>query len=112
MQTTELFVEQVLIGLLVFIAALAVASPPKLDALRTVALGEGAFLLGGAYLIGILFDRYADTLLDGPLRYHRLIVALAAWSKECKRQGMDPSGLPSSDPFPEHRLRLASLRDE
>ena len=101
MKTTEIFVEQVIIGFLVLvvIVLIGIDHPWKawqdagLDASATAALGVA--LVGAAYLLGILYDRFADTLLEDFDRHNRLAVAL---------DGADPE-------FPESKMRLAALRE-
>ena len=83
MKTTELFVEQVLIGFLVLLVAALVfwadvyaflvrRSDKSLDLLVT-----GGILVGAAYLIGMVYDRVADTLLQDIESHGRLQFALA-----------------------------------
>lgn len=70
MKTTEIFVEQVLIGLLV----LAIGGLPYWKWCEVCKawddLGKGVLLIAVAYLLGIIFDRYADTLLSRVEQYH------------------------------------------
>ena len=83
MKTTELFVEQVLIGFLVLLVAALVfwadvyaflvrRSDKSLELLVT-----GGVLVGAAYLIGMVYDRVADTLLQDIESHGRLQFALA-----------------------------------
>jgi hypothetical protein len=113
MKTTELFVEQILIGALVLAAGLLPWWPelrPVLTGLSGVlGLAGGAVALGAAYLLGIVFDRLADTLLEELERHQRLRFALA-WP--ALREKEPPASASEwSDPFPEGALRLAALRD-
>jgi hypothetical protein len=74
MKTTEIFVEQVIIGFLV----LLIAGLPFHWKLRSLLAGQdkplevfislAAAAVGAAYLLGILFDRLADTLTEGVTR--------------------------------------------
>jgi hypothetical protein len=112
-KTTEIFVEQVLIGALVFGTALLPWWPEvsSLFASNGVGtLGGGVAALGAAYLVGILCDRLADTLTEDLERHHRLRFALA-WPvlrdvAPPRRETTD-----WKDPFPEDELRLTVLRD-
>ena len=112
MKTTELFVEQVLIGALVLAAALLpwwreVSSLFGPNGIGTV--GAGVAALGVAYLLGIPCDRLADTLTEDLERHHRLRFALA-WP--ALRDVAPPHKETSwKDPFPEDDLRLKVLRD-
>jgi hypothetical protein len=103
MKTTEVFVEQVLIGLLVMLN-LALMLPPEVTnqvkALDNAVL-EAMFVaaaIATAYLVGIVFDRCADTLLEDIERHCRLKTAL---------QGKTPPI--ESDPFPEDKYRMKVL---
>jgi hypothetical protein len=103
MKTTEVFVEQVLIGLLVMLN-LALMLPPEVTnqvkALDKTVL-EALFVaaaIATAYLVGIVFDRCADTLLEDIERHCRLKTAL---------QGKTPPI--ESDPFPEDKYRMKVL---
>jgi hypothetical protein len=112
-KTTDLFVEQVLIGALLLSAAL-LPWLPELAARRAgldgiAGLLGGAIALGAAYLLGIVGDRLADTLTEGLERHHRLRFALA-WPALQDRE-RPRTALDWVDPFPEDALRLAVLRD-
>lgn len=97
MKTTELFVEQVLIGIAVLFAGCLLAAPELLGHLLDAKFGEVAVLAGAAYLLGMFFDRFADTLLEDTEQHHRLLRGLRAYY----RQG----GNLTIDPFPENRWR-------
>ena len=82
MKTTELFVEQVLIGFMVLLVGALVfwgdvyafalkRSDKSLDLIVT-----GGILIGTAYLIGMVYDRIADTLLQDIEAQGRLQFAL------------------------------------
>jgi hypothetical protein len=111
-KTTEVFVEQVLIGALVLGAA---ALPWWPDAARlfvpdgVAGLGGGLAAVGLAYLLGILCDRLADTLTEDLERHQRLRFALG-WPtlRAVARPAREGDW---TDPFPEDALRLAVLRD-
>ena len=59
--------------------------------------GFGAGVLGVAYLVGVVFDRFADTLLQGHAKHNRIRFAL---------KGRDSLSTPWADVFPEDRLRI------
>lgn len=69
MKTTELFVEQTLTGFLVLSAPAApflswetLRELPD-EAQGGIDIGSAAGAIGVAYLLGVIFDRFADTLL-------------------------------------------------
>jgi hypothetical protein len=99
MKTTEIFIEQVLVGFLLLLAfALpytteiwsSLLSPPITTSDQDAAagnggsgtndlfktLGAGAVLVGIAYLLGLLFDRYADQITQPLERHIRTLVAI------------------------------------
>ena len=104
MKSTELFVEQTLTGFLVLTAAAApFLSWETLEKLPDEAKGgidisSAAGAIGAAYLLGVIFDRFADTLLERFNRWNRLLFAIEL--KE-KNEGLSPD-----DPFPEDRLQI------
>jgi hypothetical protein len=86
-RTTEVFVEQVLIGLLVLaIVALPVVNWRCIDLNGTNTIVGGAGIIALAYLLGIAFDRFADTLLSRPEQYKKLRYAKDEKSKTRKKQ--------------------------
>jgi hypothetical protein len=112
MNTAQLHVEQVLIGALVLFAGLLPWVPELVvyleQAGNVVDLVAGATAIGAAYLIGILFDRLADTVTERLERHHRLRFALdRRFIHKC--DGWTP-GSPWSDPFPEDDYRMRALR--
>jgi hypothetical protein len=104
MKTTELFVEQTLTGFLVLTAGAApFLSWEKLQKLPGEAKGgidisSAAGAIGVAYLLGVIFDRFADTLLERINRWNRLLFAI-----ELKEEN---KALSPDDPFPEDRLQI------
>ncbi len=104
MKTTEIFVEQVLIGLLV----LATGFLPYIDAnkikklIEYSSIVEGALIIATAYLLGIVFDRFADTLLSRLDQYHRLNFTI-----DLIKNGKQH---PGSDPYPEDLLKIKILK--
>lgn len=105
MKTTEIFVEQVLIGLLV----LATGFLPYIDLekinelLKSKSISEGAGIVAIAYLLGIVFDRFADTLLSRLEQFHRLTFTFKLIEKSKQ--------YPGSDPYPEDLLKIKILKD-
>jgi hypothetical protein len=95
METTEVFVDQVLIGFLV-IAIFVLPFPAYYARLLDLSAVDAVGLTWAAYLIGILFDRFANTLLDGIEHRHRLAFA---WEKKPPEKGVDP--------FAEDRILIA-----
>ena len=108
MKSTELFVEQTLTGFLVLTAAAApfisMETLQKLpdDAKGGIDIGSAAGAIGAAYLLGVVFDRFADTLLERLNRWNRLLFAM-----EIMKDGEAPS---KEDPFPEDQLQIEVIR--
>jgi len=104
MKTTELFVEQTLTGFLVLTAAAApFLSWESLQELPEevkggIDISSAAGAIGAAYLLGVVFDRFADTLLERVNRWNRLLFAIDL--KE-RNKALSPE-----DPFPEDRLQI------
>jgi lysophospholipase L1-like esterase len=71
-QTTEVFVEQVLLGLAALLALLLPFHPEWLHELPDPSLESSAAILAAAYLLGVLVDRGADSLTGGLERRGRL----------------------------------------
>jgi hypothetical protein len=104
MKTTELFVEQTLTGFLVLTAAAApFVSWENLQKLPDEAKGgidisSAAGAIGVAYLLGVIFDRFADTLLERINRWNRLLFAIDLMEGN--------KALSPDDPFPEDQLQI------
>jgi hypothetical protein len=104
MKTTELFVEQTLTGFLILAAGAApFLSWEKVEKLSGQAKGgvdisSAAGAIGIAYLLGVVFDRFADTLLERINRWNRLLFAI-----DLKEEN---KALSPDDPFPEDRLQI------
>src|SRR5688572_20609057 len=104
MKSTELFVEQTLTGFLVLSAAavpfVPVESLQKVsdEAKGGIDIGSAAGAIGAVYLLGVIFDRFADTLLERFNRWNRLLFAIEL---RAKNEGLSPH-----DPFPEDRLQI------
>ena len=104
MKTTELFVEQTLTGFLVLTAAAApflswetLQELPE-EAQGGIDIGSAAGAIGVAYLLGVIFDRFADTLLARLNRWNRLLFAIQLTK--------DKQALSPDDPFPEDKLQI------
>jgi hypothetical protein len=104
MKTTELFVEQTLTGFLVLTAAAApflswetLQDLPE-EAKGGIDISSAAGAIGAAYLLGVIFDRFADTLLERVNRWNRLLFAI-----ELKKEN---KALSADDPFPEDQLQI------
>lgn len=102
MQTTEIFVEQLIIGVLASLAVALFIPAAELRLIAEQGVAVTAVLLGAAYLVGILADRIADTLLEDVEQHHRLLTAVERTFPDA----------PATDPFPVDRLRLAVDRDQ
>src|SRR5688572_17261049 len=109
MKTTELFVEQTLTGFLVLTAAAAPFVPwgalgelPE-DAKGGIDISSAAGAIGAAYLLGVIFDRFADTLLERFNRWNRLLFAIELIK--------DNKALSPEDPFPEDRLQIEVIHE-
>jgi len=109
MKTTEIFIEQVLVGSIVLaIAVLPLYAEipcrwPTIECTKLTFVGGvagGAVLLGLVYLVGMVFDRLADTILETWERHMRLRFAFKAttgWPR------------PWRDPFPEGKYKTRIL---
>src|SRR5688500_16720562 len=109
MKSTELFVEQTLTGFLVLSAAavpfVPVESLQKVsdEAKGGIDIGSAAGAIGAAYLLGVIFDRFADTLLERLNRWNRLLFAI-----ELKEEN---KALSPDDPFPEDQLQIEVIHE-
>lgn len=110
MNTTELFAEQVLIGFLVIL----VVGLVFLDQLSSVGnpstlaqIVIGGFLVGTAYLIGMVYDRIADTLLQDLESQSRISFALRAFAHQAK--GEFTFIEPKTDIFEDGKSRILVL---
>jgi hypothetical protein len=92
---------------MVFVVRTAAAAPflswdtiEKLpeEAQGGVDISSAAGAIGVAYLLGVIFDRFADTLLERFNRWNRLLFAI-----ELKKEN---KALSPDDPFPEDRLQI------
>jgi hypothetical protein len=114
LKTTELYIEQVIIGLLVLAIAALPWAPELKNKLGDINIAEGSVLLGLAFLLGIPFDRFADTLSERLDRHNRLQFALDKWVGQ---KFPAPKPAPKHDElvhdiFAEDDFRLKSLREK
>jgi hypothetical protein len=110
MNTTEIFIEQVFVGAMVLLVAVLSLLPEAVTCMPTLEIPEGVvlgtLLVGLAYILGIVFDRVADTLTGDLEAHNRARFALSIVVD--RDVGVWPSRW--SDPFPEDRLRTQALR--
>lgn len=106
MDTTSVYVEQVIIGFFVIVTAivLATGTVPAVPEKVNVVLA-GLALIGASYVAGILYDRCADSLLDPLACWNRVAFAV---------RGLQPANAAAheyvtTDPFPEYSSRLLAL---
>ena len=99
MKTTEVFIELVLIGSMVLAIAALPFLPEIVGSWLTSAnwpivggIVASAILIGIAYLLGVVFERLADSCMEIWEKHSRLRFA-------SKQKTKHPS--PSGDPFPE-----------
>lgn len=116
MNTTDLYVEQVLIGALVLLALVMPWAPEILCAIKdweaVDRVGGGALVLGISFLLGILFDRFADTLTEPLERHQRLHFAFEQVFKKCKQDvRLTFSAAYGDEPVAEGKLRMQLLRE-
>lgn len=119
MNTTELFAEQVLIGLLVILTG-GLVFLHRLEPLyndlssKDSLFGQllaGGLVLGAAYLVGMVYDRVADTLLQDLESHCRLQFALARFEIG-KGKKLKQFKWPDHDPFEEGKYRIQVLANE
>lgn len=110
MKTTEIFAEQIIIGFLI----LGIIVLPFLTCIKwnqskmnLENIGKGILIITLAYLLGIIFDRFADTLLSRHEQYNRLNFAKDLKEKLHEKQ------FTQKDPFPEEiwRMKILSRKD-
>jgi hypothetical protein len=113
--TTELFAEQVLAGLLVMLTGGLVFYWQLRDVYRThmgsadylEQIVAGGFILGAAYLIGMVYDRVADTLLQDLESHGRLQFAFRP--SRVNPYKVNDLGVPTQDPFEDGKYRMLVL---
>src|SRR5262249_2650788 len=74
MKHTAVYVEQVIIGFCVLVIV-DVLLTGRVPSLSKEGLLEGAIVIGASYVVGILYDRCADSLLDRVDRWNRITYA-------------------------------------
>jgi hypothetical protein len=114
MKTTELYIEQVLIGFAIVAIAVLPWLPRFWVLIQTSethwTIAGASILLGIAFWLGIPFDRFADTLVERLDRHSRLRFALKSAEGEQAPTTTELTAVP--DLFPEAQLRIACLRDK
>ena len=105
MRQTEIYVEQVIIGfcVLVIVDVLLTGRVPQPS---DKGLLTGAIVIGASYVVGILYDRCADSLLERFDRWNRIRFAVRGTPDD----HMTPPAWPS-DPFPQFSRKL-SVKEE
>ena len=106
MSTTEIFIEQVIIGLLVLLIGCLLGGESSVRWVLNADLGSFVVVAALAYLLGIVFDRIGDTVLARLERHNRL--HFAAEIAPRPNAPTDPE-VPLEDPFQEDKARLAVL---
>lgn len=123
MDTVEKFFDQLLIGLLVILVAALLLYPYTTGEWASLKWKEmpevvGGSVLGAAYLLGILFDRFFDTLLEDVEQHMRLRVVLKDFKEDFENaHETDVTRIKDEfsqkfhgeDPMPEDELRIAVL---
>lgn len=114
MKTTELYIEQVIIGFLVIAIAALPWAPELKFWIGESKIVESAVLLGMAFLLGIPFDRFADTLSERLDHHHRLQFALDMWERKCfpNKKSAPADDQLEEDIFAEDKYRHAGLREK
>lgn len=118
MRTTAMYVEQVLIGAMLLVTAgllrpaWATSILDFASGTTPVAIGFGATFVAVAYLVGILYDRIADTLA-GDLERHALLTFALRQRKvgDCgtlEKVRREHGG----DLYPIHEYRIAALQKD
>ena len=116
MKTTQMYIEQIILGMLVLIAiGLCVMPIFFVDRLvildwfskNSYGFAEATLVVMAAYLAGMVYDRVADTILEEVDRHHRLRFALKDTARETGKDGKVPKI--KEDPFPETKLRINAM---
>ena len=109
MRKGELYLEQVFVGAIVIAAGALPFLPEVLSQLEGVdglgSFATGSIALGIAFLVGVPFDRFADSL-TGRLDHH----ARLRFAHEARKTAA-AKGLVKDDYFAENELRLTALRE-
>src|SRR6266568_726120 len=122
MNTAELYIEPILIGVLTLVLLALPFAPEILDLARSGTLkpfgdiAVGAVLVGAAYFVGILVDRLIDTCLQALERHNRVRFALGGLEIPGETAADTPAdrkaawdARPSGDLFPEDVYRWSVL---
>ncbi len=110
MKLGELFFEQVLIGLLLLLVIALPFAPELMSSARLsdvntiLGLAGGALVLGLAFVLGLVFDRVADSLADRLDTHNRLCYTLR--QEKLRQKERRP------DPYPEDAYRRATMNVE
>lgn len=110
MKTTEIFAEQIIIGFLI-LGIIVLSNVINIEwnklQLNLENIGKGILIIALAYLLGIIFDRFADTLLSRHEQLNRL-----KFAKNLKKKFQDTL-FSQKDPFPEEiwRMRILARKD-
>ncbi len=96
MNTTALFAEQLVIGVLALLAFGILVDPTLLASLSGTMWGGIALVVPLAYVVGIVYDRVADSILQSFEAHHRLWIVYKG-KKVINEQG---------DVFPENEIRM------
>ena len=110
MKTTEIFAEQIIIGFLI-LGIIVLSNVINIEwnklQLNLENIGKGILIIALAYLLGIIFDRFADTLLSRHEQLNRL-----KFAKDLKKKFQDTL-FSQKDPFPEEiwRMRILARKD-
>ena len=100
MSTTAIFVDQVLIGG-AFLGMIWLLRSTNGFSLENPGTAVGGILLGAAYILGIFYDRFADTLFENLEKHHRAFFTISLI--------VDHRDRPGDDPFPEDDYRMTIL---
>ena len=118
MKTTQMYIEQVILGLLVLMAIWLFIMPVFfVEKLLTIdwfskdsrGFAEATLVVMAAYLVGMVYDRVADTILEEVDRHHRLRFALKGVLNKLGKNRRVPKI--NKDPFPETKLRINAMKN-
>lgn len=114
MKTTEIFVEQVLIGFMVLLVLAAPFGPQILKAFPGIELPQGlalgAILTGLGYLLGIVVDRVVDTLTEDLESHNRARFTIRKEWKELATERPGDKSEDERDFFPEDTRRIQVMQ--
>ena len=111
-KSTEIVAELLIIGLL-FLAIVILfiygGLPPIPGSGEAEKFALSVLVIAGAYAIGIIFDKWADTLLQNLAQHQRLRFAVKTLTYG-DLENLEKSGTKKDDPFPEQQIRLKILK--